>query len=1021
MKTILAAMALLSIVTAARADDAGLLLHWKFDEGQGAVAHDASGHGVTGSVTASWTGSATGGALSFDGTPAMVVTASMPAASRLGTSSWTVMGWVKPRQFSIDRPQNQRRLFAYGAYPRAFFCVDLLSSGTVSVYQCYQDGGHTIAAGAGSSTALTAGQWAHVAVVCDRSAGLTRIYINGRLRGEEKLPAEFAPDLSVSGEFTVGNSWQNYWGIADEVRLYRRALAGPEIKGEFVRLKGPFNVIDTAAEAASDAQDAVREALNRANEAWEKKEFNTVRGVLAPLLLRKDAPAQFRSYAHLRIAQSYAAEGNEARARAEYAKIAATTDYPRVHRMEAGELVHELDRSAKGLPARDPAATRVTAPPLPRPQARLYVAPSGSDSGPGTPQRPLATLTAARDRVRAILEKGGRGAIEVILAPGEYRIAEPLTLAEKDSGSAASPVVYRARTPGSVVLYGGTRLAGFRPVTDPAILERLPAEARGKVVQCDLKALGITDYGALAVRGFGQPPSPPTLELYVNRQPMTLARWPNEGFAYPTKLVQAGSKSLGTPSIFGYGDDRHARWTKAEDAWIFGYFHYLWADATARIARIDPVAKTITTAEAYDYGGSGMSTEQGIKYYAFNLLEELDRPGEWYLDRRTGILYLIPPGELTSSNVEISLLARPFLEADRVAHVRFEGLTFDLGRGDGIVMNACSDCQLIGCTVRRMAGSGVRVLGGARDLLLSCDIHTLGRRATEIIGGDRATLTPGGHTVANCLIHDFGRIDRTYTPGIQLEGVGNHITHNLFYNCPSSAMRIEGNDHLIEYNETHHVLQESDDQGAMELFGNPTYRGVVFRNNYFHDIGSGASQKLANGQAGIRLDDAISGMLIYGNVFVRAANGHFGGIQMNSGRDNIIDNNLFADSAQGISGGYYPGNEIWNQLRSGKKPEGVYTTDLYIKRYPEMVHMLEEPAVNHVWRNLFYRVGRDVSGSRATLDMLANASFGDREPGIVDAGAGHVRLKLAPALIGATGFRPIPLDEIGLYPDAWRP
>jgi hypothetical protein len=33
------------------------------------------------------------------------------------------------------------------------------------------------------------------------------------------------------------------------------------------------------------------------------------------------------------------------------------------------------------------------------------------------------------------------------------------------------------------------------------------------------------------------------------------------------------------------------------------------------------------------------------------------------------------------------------------------------------------------------------------------------------------------------------------------------------------------------------VVQESDDQGAMELFGNPTYRGVVFRYNRFDNCG----------------------------------------------------------------------------------------------------------------------------------------------------------------------------------------
>jgi hypothetical protein len=164
-------------------------------------------------------------------------------------------------------------------------------------------------------------------------------------------------------------------------------------------------------------------------------------------------------------------------------------------------------------------------------------------------------------------------------------------------------VVYRATEPGKAVFYGGTRITGFEPVTDPAILARLPEEARGKVLRCDLRAQGIDDYGQLAVRGFAQPASPPTLELFVDGQPMTLARWPNDGLrGHRPKLVEPGSRAEGKPSVFEYLDDRHERWTQAEDPWLFGYFRYLWADATIRVSRIDTDARTVICDQAYQYG-----------------------------------------------------------------------------------------------------------------------------------------------------------------------------------------------------------------------------------------------------------------------------------------------------------------------------------------------------------------------------------------------------------------------------------
>ncbi len=343
-----------------------------------------------------------------------------------------------------------------------------------------------------------------------------------------------------------------------------------------------------------------------------------------------------------------------------------------------------------------------------------------------------------------------------------------------------------------------------------------------------------------------------------------------------------------------------------------------------------------------------MNTEQGIQYYAFNLLEELDRPGEWYLDRKAGVLYLYPPADLSRATVEVGLFSAPMVTMDRVSDVRLEGLTFDLARSGGLELKECRHCLIAGCTVRRMAGNGISIQGGEADGLLGCDIHAIGRRATEVIGGDRATLTPGHHVVENCRIHDFGRIDRTYTPAIQLEGVGNRVAHNLMYDGPSSVMRIEGNDQLIEFNEVHSAVRESDDQGAMELYGNPTYRGVVFRYNRFTNCGKTGSEKEAVGQAAIRLDDAISGMVIYGNVFIRSANGIFGAVQMNSGRDNIIDNNLFVDCKQGVSGGWYPGNAVWQWVAAKRLPPDFFANDLYLKRYPEMASMSVPPGINHL-------------------------------------------------------------------------
>ena len=93
----------------------------------------------------------------------------------------------------------------------------------------------------------------------------------------------------------------------------------------------------------------------------------------------------------------------------------------------------------------------------------------------------------------------------------------------------------------------------------------------------------------------------------------------------------------------------------------------------------------------------------------------------------------------------------------------------------------------------------------------------------------------------------------------------------------------------------------------------------------------------------------------------------------------------------------------------------MITNELYLKRYPQIATMMDEGATNSLWRNVFYKCGRDVSGNRATLDMLANGVF-ENDPGLTEKFA----IKSGAAILNSIGFRPIPVDEIGLYQDQWR-
>jgi hypothetical protein len=1031
LRRLIAFAAMLSIFSCLHAQP---LLQWPLTEGSGEIAKDHSGNELHGSISATWQQTDHGPVLAFNGTAATQVTIALPEKQRLGQGSWTLAAWVRPDKMGMPESregQNTRRMFSYGSWPQAIITLNLGGNGSFSCYMAYNDiYGQRVAADASSAAgAISLNTWAHVVMVCDRESKQLRPYVNGVRQGTKAMPANFACDYDVYGNLSFGNGWQNFSGEMAAIAVHREALSDSAIiklyreeATRFGRDTEQLSEYEQKALAAAAAAAARSEAIHAhqaksdaATAAIIAGDYRAAQVPLRELIAEQQNPAHFRSYAHLRLAQTLLLAGDNAAARREYAALAANSDYPAVHRQEALELAAELARQAQGASARDPEASRTSIRSIDQVAAEIIVAPTGDDTGDGTAAAPLKSLARARDLVRALRARGETGAIRVLVRKGRYLVNEPFTLSEEDSGLPDGPTVYQSEELGQALFYGGAQIKDFHVVTAPAVLARLPEEARGKVWQADLRAQGIEDYGALRVRGgIGQPAAPPTLELFVDGQPMTLARWPNEGFVPIRELIEPGSAKDKKPSIFGYEDERHARWSQANDPWLFGYWHFLWADATIKIGSIDSVAKTITTAEPYNYGGRGMSNGQGIIYYAFNLLEEIDQPGEWYLDRESGVLYLYPESDPNLAMVEIGMHAGPMVSLKNLRHLRLEGLSFDLGRYRGIVAENCSDCLIAGCSISRMADSGIIVTGGKRFGIFGCDLSSLGRLGVVLQGGDRKSLDAAGHFLENCHIHHFGRVDRTYTQAVSLGGVGNRVSHCLLHDCPTSVISMGGNDHLFEYNDIHSAVKESDDQGGVDMWGNPTFRGNIFRFNRFRSIGKPAVGHAVHGQAAIRFDDAISGQLVYGNILYQGSNGNFGAVQMNSGRDNIIDNNLFIANKHAISGGWSPGNAHWRETKEGKKAQ-AYTDELYLKRYPAIASMFDDNGRNFFWRNVFWRCG-NISRRARHIELFENALLADDEdPGFADLAAGDFRLAEDSPVFKRLAFRQLPVAEMGLY------
>lgn len=662
----------------------------------------------------------------------------------------------------------------------------------------------------------------------------------------------------------------------------------------------------------------------------------------------------------------------------------------------------------------------------------IHVSPGGSADHPGTADRPLRQPEEARDLIRRARRAGAplpAGGVTVWFHSGDYFRDRSFELNAEDSGGPDCPIVYRAAPGGTARWLGGARIpaSALRPAADAPVVTRLDPTARGKVLQADLKSLGV---GALAPLGdrlksfAGQP------ELFFAGRPMPLARWPNEGWTTIDRVIDRGSISGDGENprggTFTYREDRPARWNVAAGVWLHGYWCHDWADECLRVASIDTQRREIHLAAPHGYGIGPSSSwnREPRRYCAVNLLEELDAPGEWYLDRSSAVLYFWPPETIGDAEILLSTLDKPLVVLDGCEYVTLRGLRFEASRAEGIVVRGGRSNRVARCTLANLGGTAVDLRGGKNHAVAGCEMFNLARSGVTIEGGDRRTLEPAAHEAINNHIHHFGRLQRTYAAAIHLGGVGHRAAHNLIHDAPHSAVLYGGNEHVIELNQIHHVAQETSDVGALYTGRDWTSRGNLLRWNYIHDLG----QMGAIGTMGIYLDDCDSGDRLVGNVFYKAGRAAFIG----GGRDNTVENNLMIEcdaavhlDARGLSRIRLdaPPNDSWNLLAKAQRLD--YRNPPWSTRYPELASIMDRepllPLGNVVRRNVAFRCQRWLSahGMDKYLDRVAFADnlVTDDDPGFVDAARRDWRLRADSPVLKLPGWEPIPLDRIGPRPD----
>ncbi len=572
--------------------------------------------------------------------------------------------------------------------------------------------------------------------------------------------------------------------------------------------------------------------------------------------------------------------------------------------------------------------------------ADFYVSPTGSDANPGTEALPFATVSQAQRAVRQA-RAGQADPVRVALRAGTHYLRETLVFGPEDSGTTYGSY------PGEIAtLSGGTPLAcAWQPFRDGIFQCELPADKAGQ--------LSFT-------------------QLFVNGRRQVRARYPNYDNSNPkqyTGYIHASAKlpdDLADPCpgpnddmTFSSGPARGVlfdpqtftprRWARPAEAVIHIYQSHYWGNLQWQLKHIDWEQYAVW----FGAGGQQMGAKWhadpcGVnhksRFFVENVFEELDAPGEWYLDHEQGVLYFFPPEgvDLSTAVVEVSRLqqiVRLIGTPDRpVRQVAFENLRFAhtaatflepycvpslsdwaIHRGGTAFLEGTRDCAIRDCFFDAAGGNAVFLNNYNRGARVSgCRFTEAGESAVCLVGTLDITVGTQRHfpyecVVENNLIHDCGVFGKQVA-GVYLSRAKRiTVAHNEIYDMPRAGICIGDGTwggHVIEYNHIHDTCRETGDHGPFNAWGRDRYWCLV--QSHTHEPGArghAAGHVLVDAMEtvvvrhnffeeetgwGLDLDDGASNYDIYNNLCVGVS------LKLREGAYRTIHNNIWVDGANSV-------------------------------------------------------------------------------------------------------------------------
>ena len=658
-------------------------------------------------------------------------------------------------------------------------------------------------------------------------------------------------------------------------------------------------------------------------------------------------------------------------------------------------------------------------------RAAFHVATNGRDEWSGRLPEPNAagtdgpfrTLDAARAAVRAARKAGEKGTVRVAVRGGVYRLEKPMQFGPQDSGSAEGATVYEAWPGERPVLSGGRAIGGWTKGDGEVWTARVAGVKEGRWY-------------------FHQ--------LWVNGRRAVRARHPNQGylrtegplpgFENPHKFRGKAEASMG----FRFKEGDLKPWANLRDVNLFAY--HSWTASLHWIDKVDLEKKEVRFANRCGWPIGWWDRKQ--RYYVENVREALDAPGEWFLDRGTGVLHYWPRAGEDMAKAEatapvlgelVRFLGEPEVGLP-VEHIVLKGLAFHHadwllprdrvadGQSAAFLKDAAVYCRgarhvrLEGCEIAHVGGYGLWFAKGCQRCVAErCFIHDLGAGGVRIgeTSSPRKPEEASDHNaVDNCIVHDGGHV---FPAGIGVwigRASHNRVSHceiaDFYYTgvsigwswgyAPSSAHH-----NVLEHCHIHHLgLGVLSDMGGIYTLGQS--QGTAIRHNCFHDVYS-----YSYGGWGLYTDEGSTDIVMENNIVY---NTKTGGFHQHYGKNNVVRNNVLAFSRT---------HQV-QRTREEKHLSFTFERNILLCTNGQVL--------GSNWRNEQYKVDHNVYWVLGDEE----AEFGGRDleewqatgqdkhsvvadPRFVDAAKYDFRLKPdSPAL--KLGFEPIDASTIGVRGDA---